>query len=180
LRRFVPYALLSLVWIPIQTSTEELLLRAYLPQGLSRLARGIWLPVIISSLVFGLLHGVNPEVDLYGMLYTMPFYIGIGALLMLVTLFSESLELALGLHAANNLYAATMVTFPGSALASPTLFAIKEYDAGLALAIFFIMALVYVLILAALGFFKPRQQAIVYPPSPVASSLEPDPVSELG
>ena len=161
-RRFIPYALLSLLLIPIQTSTEELLFRAYLPQGLSRLARSVWLPVIVSSLVFGLLHGVNPEVDLYGTLFTMPYYIGIGALLILVTLYSESLEPALGLHAANNLYAATMVTFPGSALPAPALFSIQAYDAALSLGVFFIMALIYAAVLRAMGFFKPRQEPLFY------------------
>ena len=154
-KRFLPYALAALILTPFQTSTEELIFRGYLQQGLARLAPGIWLPLIVSSLVFGLLHGVNPEVGMYGMLLTLPVYIGIGLLLGYITLRSQSLELALGLHLANNLYAGLMVTFPGSSLPSPALFSIQQYHAGLGLVNFFLVGGIYLALVFALGLFKP-------------------------
>ncbi|MCA1953702.1 MAG: hypothetical protein LDL12_00985, partial [Anaerolinea sp.] len=52
-RRSLPYFVLAFLLIPVQTSTEELLFRGYLPQSLSLLTKGIWLPLIVPALVFG-------------------------------------------------------------------------------------------------------------------------------
>ena len=66
-------------------------------------------PLLITSLVFGLLHGANPEVAKLGQL-TMVFYIGTGLFFGIVTLMDEGTEIALGLHAVNNITAAFFVT----------------------------------------------------------------------
>ncbi len=161
--RFIPYLLVTLIVIPIQTSTEEFVFRAYLPQGLSRFTPGFWLPWIIPAVVFGLLHSLNPEVDTYGFLLTIPFYIGFGLVLGWITLRARSLELALGLHLANNLYASLIVTFPGSALPSPALFTIQSYDAALSLIVWAVMTVLYllVMILAFPRWFDPPAAAMV-------------------
>ena len=145
--RFLPYLLVVLIVIPIQTSTEEFIFRAYLPQGLSRFTPRLWLPWIIPSIVFGLLHSLNPEVDTYGFLLTIPFYIGFGLVLGWITLRSRSLELALGLHLANNLYASLIVTFPGSALPSPAIFSIQTYDAASSLVVWAVMSAIYLVVI---------------------------------
>lgn len=145
--RFLPYFLVSLVLIPIQTSTEELIFRGYMTQWLGRYSRGFVLPLVLPAFVFMLLHGVNPEVLQYGAWLTLPFYFGMGLLLGWITLRSQSLELALGIHLANNLYASLMVTFPGSALTSPALFSAKSYDPALGLIGFIVMAGLFLLIL---------------------------------
>lgn len=66
-------------------------------------------PLIITSLIFGMLHGANPEVAKLGQI-TMVFYIGTGLLYGITTLMDEGTELALGLHAVNNISAAFLVT----------------------------------------------------------------------
>jgi membrane protease YdiL (CAAX protease family) len=66
-------------------------------------------PLLITSLVFGLLHGTNPEVAKLGQI-TMVFYIGTGLFFGIVTLMDEGTEIALGLHAINNITAAFFVT----------------------------------------------------------------------
>lgn len=66
-------------------------------------------PLIITSVVFGLLHIANPEVDKLGPVI-MVYYIGTGLFLGIMTLMDEGLELALGFHAANNLFTALLVT----------------------------------------------------------------------
>lgn len=132
-KAFLPYLLPAVFLIPIQTSTEELVTRGYLSQWMGRFTQKIWLPLIFPSLIFMLLHGLNPEVSAYGMLLTLPVYLSIGLLLGWVTLKSGGLEMALGLHAANNYYAGLIVTFQGSALRTPALFSIKVYDPVLAL-----------------------------------------------
>ncbi|HZH69189.1 MAG TPA: CPBP family glutamic-type intramembrane protease [Flavobacteriaceae bacterium] len=66
-------------------------------------------PLFITSVVFGLLHLSNPEVDKLGNL-VMIYYIGTGFLLGIMTLIDEGMELALGFHLGNNLVAALLVT----------------------------------------------------------------------
>ena len=66
-------------------------------------------PLLVTSLVFGLLHGTNPEVAKLGQI-TMVFYIGTGLFFGIVTLMDEGTEIALGLHAINNITAAFFVT----------------------------------------------------------------------
>lgn len=66
-------------------------------------------PLIITSVIFGLMHGMNPEVEQLGYV-VMVFYIGTGLLYGITTLMDEGTELALGLHASNNIIAAFLVT----------------------------------------------------------------------
>ncbi|QXP74784.1 CPBP family intramembrane metalloprotease [Tenacibaculum sp. AHE15PA] len=66
-------------------------------------------PLIITSVAFGLLHGANPEVEKLGYI-SMVFYIGTGFFFGITTLMDEGTELALGLHAVNNIIAAFLVT----------------------------------------------------------------------
>jgi membrane protease YdiL (CAAX protease family) len=100
---------ISIVFIPLQTSLEELLFRGYFMQGLGVLVKNKWVPLLITSVCFGLLHGANPEVQKLGSIL-MVFYIGTGFFYGITTLMDEGTELALGLHAANNMIAAFLVT----------------------------------------------------------------------
>lgn len=147
LKKSLPYFLFALILIPIQTSTEELVFRGYLTQWVGRYSKAIWLPLIAPSIVFMLLHSFNPEVGAYGILLTMPVYLGIGLLLAWLTLRSEGIELALGLHAANNLYASIAVTFPSSSLPSPAFFTTGEYNPATGLVVFIIAAAAYLTVL---------------------------------
>ena len=106
---FLILAAVAIVMIPIQTSMEEYYMRGYMMQGLGVMAKNKWLPLVVTSLLFGLMHILNPEVEKmgYGILV---FYIGTGFFLGILTLMDEGLELALGFHAANNLTAALLVT----------------------------------------------------------------------
>ena len=106
---FLILVLVSFFMLPFQTSAEELVFRGYLMQGLGVLAKNRWFPLIITSVAFGLLHGMNPEVAILGW-GIMVFYIGTGLLYGISTLMDDGTELALGLHAANNVLAAIYVT----------------------------------------------------------------------
>ncbi|MCL7752951.1 CPBP family intramembrane glutamic endopeptidase [Polaribacter sp. Z022] len=99
----------SFLFLPFQTSFEELLFRGYFMQGLGILAKNSWVPLIFTSVCFGLLHGANPEVEKLGSI-SMVFYIGTGLFYGITTLMDEGTELALGLHAINNIVAAFFVT----------------------------------------------------------------------
>ena len=109
LDKFLILALIGVLLIPLQTSFEEYFFRGYLMQGLGILTKNRWFPLIFTSVIFGLLHIANPEVDKlgYGILV---YYIGTGFFLGIITLMDEGLELAIGFHAANNLITALLVT----------------------------------------------------------------------
>jgi len=107
---FLILVVIALIMVPIQTSLEEYLFRGYLMQGFGMLFKNRWLPLLMTSLIFGGLHIANPEVEKIGYVI-MVFYIGTGLFLGILTLMDEGMELALGFHAANNLIAALLVTY---------------------------------------------------------------------
>lgn len=109
LQPFLILVVIAILLIPIQTSFEEYLFRGYLMQGIGVVAKNKWVPLIITSVVFGLMHIANPEVDKLGPVI-MVYYIGTGLFLGIITLMDDGLELALGFHAANNLFTALLVT----------------------------------------------------------------------
>ena len=78
-------------------------------QGIGVAVKNRWFPLLITSVVFGMLHIANPEVEKLGYVI-MIYYIGTGLFLGIMTLMDEGLELALGFHAANNLFTALLVT----------------------------------------------------------------------
>ncbi len=125
---FIPLLLICIFVLPWQTSFEETFMRGYLMQGLALWTKNPFIPWIITSVIFGLLHGMNPEIGEFGFWKMMIFYIGTGAFLGLITILDESLELALGIHFANNLFGALFVSFDGSALQTPTMFRSLEMD----------------------------------------------------
>ena len=106
---FLILVLISIIFIPLQTSFEEYLFRGYLMQGLGVLTKNRWVQLIFTSTLFGLMHIANPEIDKLGYLFLV-HYVGTGFLLGIMTLMDEGLELALGFHAANNLIGALLLT----------------------------------------------------------------------
>lgn len=106
---FLIMLLIVIILMPLQTSFEEYFFRGYLLQGIGIMAKNRWIPLILTSVVFGLMHIANPEVGKLGNII-MVYYIGTGFLLGIMTLMDEGLELALGFHAGNNMIAALLVT----------------------------------------------------------------------
>lgn len=108
----IPFLILFVIgtlMIPIQTTCEELVFRGYLMQGFGNLSLNKWFPLVMTSVIFGLLHIFNPEVSKLGYIILV-YYIGTGFLLGIMTLMDEGMELSLGFHAANNLIGALLVT----------------------------------------------------------------------
>ena len=106
---FLILAAIAIILVPLQTSFEEYLFRGYLMQGIGVLCKNRWVPLVITSVTFGLLHIANPEIEKLGYILLV-HYIGTGFFLGIITLMDEGLELALGFHAANNLFTALLVT----------------------------------------------------------------------
>jgi len=106
---FLLLLLIGVVFIPIQTTTEEYVFRGYLMQGFANMSLNKWFPLVMTSSIFGLMHLANPEVVKMGNSILI-YYIGTGFFLGIITLMDEGMELALGFHAANNLVGALLVT----------------------------------------------------------------------
>jgi membrane protease YdiL (CAAX protease family) len=126
--RFFLFMALVLVLTPIQAATEELVFRAYAMQGLARLTRRPAALAVASSLIFTVPHMLNPEVHQYGTLIMATNYFAIGMLLATVTLRDGRLELAVGVHAVNNVLLALVANYEGSALATESIFTATELD----------------------------------------------------
>ncbi|MCS6809253.1 MAG: CPBP family intramembrane glutamic endopeptidase [Bacteroidota bacterium] len=111
----------AVLLIPIQSGFEELFFRGYLMQTSAIVCKRAWQPLVITSVVFGLLHNTNPEVQAYGFVM-MIAYIGMGLMLGVAVIMDDSIELAIGAHAANNILSALLVTETNSVLQTPSLF----------------------------------------------------------
>jgi membrane protease YdiL (CAAX protease family) len=118
---FLILFLITLVLMPIQTTTEELIFRGYLMQGFYNLSQNKWFPLLMTSLIFGTMHILNPEVEKMGYLILI-YYIGTGLFLGIITLMDDGTELALGFHAANNMIASLLVTTDFTVFQTPSIF----------------------------------------------------------
>jgi len=121
LGKFVVLCIIAVILVPLQTSFEEYLFRGYLMQGLGVLAKNRWVPLLVTSAIFGLLHIANPEIEKLGYVLLV-YYIGTGLFLGIITLMDDGLELALGFHAANNLFTALLVTADWTAFQTHSIF----------------------------------------------------------
>lgn len=126
--RFFLFVALVLVLTPVQAATEELVFRAYAMQGLARLTRRPVVLAVVSSLIFTAPHMLNPEVHQYGVLLMAANYFVIGMLLATATLRDGRLELAVGVHAVNNVLLALVANYEESALATESIFMATELD----------------------------------------------------
>ena len=63
LQPFLILCVIAVILVPLQTSFEEYFFRGYLMQGIGILAKNKWVPLIITSATFGLLHIANPEIE---------------------------------------------------------------------------------------------------------------------
>lgn len=121
-KSLITLAILAMIMIPFQAGFEELLFRGYLIQGFAVLSRNRWLPVVSTSLLFGLMHALNPEVKEYGFLTMIPQYVFFGLVFAVLTMMDDGTELAIGAHTANNMFLSVFVTHKDSALQTPAVY----------------------------------------------------------
>lgn len=143
---FIPLFFISIILIPFQTSFEEVTFRGYLMQGIATNTKSkIW-ALVITSLLFGLMHSFNPEVKEYGFLATMPSYIGFGVIFGLITLLDDGVELAIGLHTANNFFASILISSPHSALVTPAIYTTDKVNPYTDMLTLYILGIIAILI----------------------------------
>ena len=145
LQKFIPLFFIAIFLLPIQTSCEELLFRSYILQGIKMRTKKNSVAVLISGLMFGAIHIGNPEIAKIGY-HIIVYYMLVGVFLALISLFDNGIELALGYHAANNVFAALMITNNWQAFQTDAVF-MDNADPGMGLdtifGILFILPLVF-------------------------------------
>lgn len=114
--------LVMALMMPVQTGLEEVLFRAYLVQGFAIVFRNGIVPLLLSSALFAFAHMSNPEVERYGWGIMFPYYLFFALFMGAITLLDEGIELAFGIHFANNLVSSILVSSPHSVIKTHSIF----------------------------------------------------------
>lgn len=140
-------AIISLSMIPFQAAFEEILFRGYLMQGFTSLIRNRWFPLVMTSVLFAFMHGLNPEVKEYGFLTMMPQYILFGLIFGIITILDDGVEAAIGAHTANNVFLCIMVTNRSSALQTQAFYEQHSIHPWIEFGALLVVGLVFIFIL---------------------------------
>lgn len=124
--KFLTFAAVSLLFIPFQAATEEIVFRGYFNQGLTHIFKSKWAAIGITSLAFMALHLSNPEALEGAASGTLPIvmsgYFFFGFAMCLIVWIDDGLETAIGIHAGNNCFAAIIMNYENSVLPTPSIF----------------------------------------------------------
>ena len=121
LAEFLPYLAIALIFIPIQSTAEEVFYRGWIQQRLENGRRSIVVVSGASALLFALPHLGNPEVG-SEYFFAAIGYGATGFMFAWVSMRDRSIGVAIGAHAANNLLAGLILTSADSALPSASVF----------------------------------------------------------
>lgn len=140
---FMVLLLIGFIILPIQTSFEEIFFRGYFTQGVYHHTKLPVVALISSALFFSLVHSQNPEVKEFGIWTMQLYYIGAAFFLGIITYLDEGMELALGIHAATNIYGVLFMKYEGGVLQTDTLFSMKDNSVWPTIIAFYISAFVF-------------------------------------
>ncbi|WP_042454067.1 CPBP family intramembrane glutamic endopeptidase [Neobacillus dielmonensis] len=130
---FLVLFVLVLVITPIQTTCEELFFRGYLLQFVGKWVRIPFLLSLIVGAIFGSLHFVNPEMG-YSPILVGADYLLTGFIWCYITVKTNSAELSIGAHAANNMLLGWFITMDDSAFGNiPSLFVVSNINPAISL-----------------------------------------------
>ncbi|PKL66812.1 MAG: CPBP family intramembrane metalloprotease [Methanobacteriales archaeon HGW-Methanobacteriales-1] len=108
-------ALLALIAFPIQASFEEVFFRGYLMQGISLVFKKPWVVLLVTSLIFSLLHWWNGSTIVLSLSIVSGTFI-IGLMLGIIALADNGIEMAIGVHIINNIYVSVIHSSPDGGL----------------------------------------------------------------
>lgn len=144
--RFLPYAILSLLLLPIQSATEEIVVRGYMNKGLIHWFGNKWVVFTLTSGLFMMLHLANPEAQAGAAAGNLPIvmsgYFFFGFAMCLMVLIDDGLESAIGVHAGNNTFAAIFVNYENSVLPTPSVWQATPEPTSDAITVIIILCLV--------------------------------------
>ena len=87
----------------------KVLFRGYLFQGFGFFFKKGWIAILLTGTLFGLLHLANPEVAKLGNILLL-FYIGTGVFMAIISHMDDGIELSMGYHTINNIFASLILT----------------------------------------------------------------------
>lgn len=96
---------IALLMIPIQTYSEEFFFRGYLTQGVTTATKNTLAAILLPSVVFAVMHGINPEVSKYGIVNVVGSIFVTGLTYSIISILDDGIELSSGMHAFNNISA---------------------------------------------------------------------------
>jgi uncharacterized protein len=130
---FLVLFVLVLVLTPLQTTCEELFFRGYLLQLFGKWIRIPFLLSLLAGAIFGALHFSNPEMG-YSPILVGANYLLTGFIWCYITVKTNSAELSIGAHAANNMLLGWFITMDDSAFGDiPSLFVVTNMDPAISL-----------------------------------------------
>ena len=139
---FIISSLIMIVLMPVQTGIEEVFFRGYLLQGLSQVFKNGYLPLIITSLLFGWAHMSNPEVKEYGRPIMLTYYTFFALFMGSLTLLDEGLELAFGIHFANNIISSILICPQHSVIKTYSIFESTSENPYTEIFVWLVMAII--------------------------------------
>jgi membrane protease YdiL (CAAX protease family) len=119
LAQFLPFALITVLLLPVQTWAEELFFRGWILRWSSGLPR--FSQVFISGIVFAWPHLGNPEAASDAWLALLAYFL-LGAGWAYVSVRAGGIELAMGAHLANNAFSLLVVGYDDAALPTSAIF----------------------------------------------------------
>lgn len=143
----IALGLVAIILIPFQAAFEEVLFRGYLMQGFTLLIPGRLFPLAATSVMFALMHSLNPEVREFGFFAVMPQYLTFGLIFGIITILDDGIEAAVGAHAANNVFLCIMVTQKSSALQTQALYLQHDFHPVTELAGLVLSGIVLIMVL---------------------------------
>lgn len=133
--KFFPFIPIALISIFLCVTSEELIFRSYLIQGLGNWIKNIWVLSFISGMLFAAFH-LTPSLLYIIFIFIMGFFLSI------ITLKDRTIELAIGVHAANNLFVFLFVNSEGD-IPSYSIFTRSVEDPFIYIFSFIAMALIF-------------------------------------
>ena len=121
---FFLLAIIAFILVPIQVGIEEIFFRGYILQGLSLLSKSKVFLIISTSCLFSFLHIANPEPWEYGIFPYLSSVLILAVFMSMIAIFDGGLELAIGYHIMNNLWAFLIINLETSVIPTPSLFTV--------------------------------------------------------
>ena len=173
--RFVPFAVLSLLLLPVQSATEEIAVRGFINKGLISALGNKWVVFTLTSGLFMALHLANPEAragadaGLLPIVMSGYFFFGFAACLMV--LIDDGLESAIGVHAANNTFAAIFVNYENSVLPTPSVWQVSAEPVSDSLSTIVVLLIILALLWVTRGRWLRGPRTEEHPPETATSRV---------
>lgn len=156
---FIVLLVLSVLIFPIQASFEEIFFRGYLMQAFGLFSKKPIVPLIITSIIFAIVHFFNGSSIIISLSIIISALI-LGLMLGIIALGENGLETAIGAHIANNMYVAVFLNSSDSGLGGlPSLITTQSTDPLSGIPLLIIMA---VLMLTIIFWNKKEALSVVF------------------